>query len=147
MKEPKQIMVEASTWSREHLEGLVLRYGIRASAIGCVLALIGTTLGAVNFISPTHYPVWVLACWLMGDILLVTLVSLYIVYYLFLLGQDIAQEAVGGSILLFFAFAGSFVGAMFALMGRHFAWVSVACLFLLVGVIVTNSLILINRHD
>lgn len=133
-----------SKWSRQEIKRQVLRYGILASAIACVFALIGTCLGAVNYISPTHYPVWVLALWLMVDVLLVLLLCLHSVFYFMLMPKKgILAEF---DMLLYFGVAGGFIGAVAALIGRHFAWVSVTALFLLIGTIIANGLILIQRN-
>ncbi len=143
MKEPEQIIVEESIWSREHLEDLALRYGMIASAIGSVFALIGIGLGAMNFISPMNYPPVVLVLWLMMDAALVTVLTIQSAIYGIMWIKEMEVMISLYAILII----GVFVAAVNGLYTKHFAPVAAVCFFLFIGVIIINGLILIQRKN
>lgn len=107
--------------------GDVLGLVMLAFVIAGLLALAGTILGAINFVSPTRYPAWILAIWLMVNILLLLFLlaqmGIYAIYvYRETEGDSDAQASLVG--VTGFLSLVILVGSWILLTGRHFGWFS-----------------------
>lgn len=111
--------------------------------VAIVLAIAGVVLGAINYMGgPVHYAVWILALWMVVDILLLVLILLHLVLYSVLVSDTSEDGLIGVCIIvgLIFLIAGGIM-----LSGRHLAYVSICELLFLVAATVIDVLIVIQQ--
>lgn len=130
----------------------IVKWMLWAMAVAIPLAIVGVVLGAVNFMSgPVQYPVWVLAGWLVVDILLLMFLLLHVALY-----GVIAIEGLGkGEEQAISGVVGTCMGVgLFLLIGggitltlRHLAWVSIFELLFLVIAVVISIITLVQMRE
>lgn len=123
----------------------IVKWSTVAMSVAIPLAVVGVALGAMNFMSgPIYYPAWLLAAWMVVDILLLVFLLLHLVLYGVILAETTTQgiEVVCGVLGLVFLIAGGIM-----LSGKHLAYVSVCELFLLVAATIINIVSIVQMRD
>jgi hypothetical protein len=137
MKEPEQVQQKAR--GNRSTAITATRWIVVIMSIFILLAFAGVILGAINFVSPTIYPAWLLAAWLVIDILLVIVVAGHVAIYVYSASDDMQVIlAVAGII--------GFIVAVGILIARHFAWISAAALILLIVFTVIDVSVMMSHE-
>lgn len=112
--------------------------------VSIVLAIAGVVLGAINYMGgPVHYDVWILAAWMVVDVLLLVLLLLHLVLYSIIINDSPADDGLIGVCII--------VGLILLIVGgimlsvKHLAYVSICELLLLVAATVIDILIVIQQ--
>lgn len=128
----------------------IVKWSTIAMGIAIPLAIVGVALGAANYMSgPIQYPAWLLATWMVVDILLVVFLLLHVVLYaVMILEHERSSEAEQ------VAFVGGIITGLVLLIGgglmiqaKHLAWVSLFELLLLAAATVINVIYLVQMRE
>lgn len=133
----QQPVVATSTFRLSSYSRVV--YGVMVT--GLLFSLGGVILGANNFVGPAaHYPSLLLATWLVVDVLLVLLMLIQIIVYGMLDNNSDAFNTLMtiGSIIL--------IGGTLLLIFKHFAFLSVFSLFILVAMLIADITIMAGER-
>jgi hypothetical protein len=120
----------------------IIKHIFIVMGIAIVLAIVGVALGAVNYMSgPVHYAAWLLAAWMVVDILLFVFLLLHLVLY----GIVSADSRSDWEVLLGLLGIVMLIAAGAMLSGKHLAWLSMCELLFLVAATVIDILIVIQQ--
>lgn len=102
-----------------------------------LLSIVGVALGALNFVSPMYYPAWLLASWLVVNILVGLVILSYVIRLAFLVISRVAGNEAPAVAIVFLLGGGVLLGTWIPMLtGKHFGWFSISSLVLLVALVI-----------